>query len=71
MNARREVAHRRVGHLGTVFRRKTRNPKPEIRMNAQNQKPKNEVTTPGLGFGFGVSFGFLVSGFGFIEANNG
>src|ERR1019366_686103 len=57
---------------------KTRNQKPEIRMNDQNQsstltsmssvesrlrpegKPKIDELTPHWGFGFGVSFGFLV-----------
>jgi hypothetical protein len=34
-------------------------------MNAQNQKPKEEELTPISGFGFGASFGFRVSGFGF------
>src|ERR1019366_2769351 len=52
-----------------------RNPKPETRMNAQNQsstlrlrpegKPKKEQSTPISGFGFGASFGFRVSGFWF------
>ena len=43
----------------------TRNPKPETRMKPQTQSPK---LAPFRGFwvsGFGHSFGFLVSGFGF------
>jgi hypothetical protein len=36
-------------------------------MNDQNQKPKTDEVTPHSGFGFGASFGFLVSGFGFVS----
>src|ERR1039458_5816035 len=38
----------------------TRNPKPEIRMNAENQKPKNGSPGRLLISSFGHSFGFLV-----------
>ena len=41
--------------------------KGETRMNDQNQKPKEgEPAHVNSGLGFGVSFGFLVSGFGFL-----
>src|ERR1700734_3584623 len=33
----------------------------------QNQKPKKDESTPNSGFGFRASFGFLVSGFGFLK----
>src|ERR1019366_1542953 len=36
-------------------------------MNDQNQKPKIDDLTGHWGFGFGVSFGFRVSGFGFLR----
>jgi hypothetical protein len=32
-------------------------------MNDQNQKPKEDELAPNLGFEFGISFGFGVSGF--------
>jgi hypothetical protein len=45
---------------------KIRNPKPEIRMNAQNQNARKKERLASIsGFGFGASFGFRVSGFGF------
>jgi hypothetical protein len=44
---------------------KTRNQKPEIRMKPQAQNPNGALVPLFWVSGFGHSFGFLVSGFGF------
>src|ERR1019366_5701136 len=51
--------------MGGVGKSETRNQKPEIRKNAQNPKPEMRTASLFWVSGFGHSFGFRVSGFGF------
>jgi hypothetical protein len=43
----------------------TRNPKEGRKPETRNPKRTGEFSRPISDFGFGISFGFLVSGFGF------